>query len=192
MTVVGRREDCDLRIPLGEISRKHCRFIKDGDSLRIEDLGSSNGTFHNGERVQEAIVGPGDTVQVGSIAFVVQIDGAPVDEELTPVRASTQETSKVVSEVDADGSGGEIPMDEPADSGAIPIGDQSASGAVAATSDLERDGNADAEEFDPMAFLTGGDSQGPGASGANIDSDQSKYDADVDAEQSNYGQNAEA
>src|SRR5262245_14722719 len=39
VTVIGRREDCDFRIPLGEISRKHCRLLKDGDSLRVEDLG---------------------------------------------------------------------------------------------------------------------------------------------------------
>jgi len=55
MTVIGRRQDCDLMIPLGEISRKHCRIIRDSDSLRLEDLGSSNGTFHNGRRVQEAV-----------------------------------------------------------------------------------------------------------------------------------------
>lgn len=85
MTVIGRREDCDLRIPLGEISRKHCRLIKNGESLRVEDLGSSNGTYHNGQRVQEAVIQPGDTIQVGSIAFVVQIDGAPADEEMHPV-----------------------------------------------------------------------------------------------------------
>ena len=45
MMVIGRRQDCDLMIPLGEISRKHCRIIRDGDSLRLEDLGSSNGTY---------------------------------------------------------------------------------------------------------------------------------------------------
>ncbi len=84
MTVIGRREDCDLRIPLGDISRKHCRLIKDGEALRIEDLGSSNGTFLNGERVQESIVNPGDTVQLGPVVFGVQIDGFPSDEELQP------------------------------------------------------------------------------------------------------------
>ena len=32
VTVMGRREDCDLRIPLGEVSRKHCRLIADGEA----------------------------------------------------------------------------------------------------------------------------------------------------------------
>jgi predicted component of type VI protein secretion system len=84
MTVIGRRQDCDLMIPLGEISRKHCRIIRDGDSLRLEDLGSSNGTFHNGRRVQEAVLSAGDTVQVGPVAFVLQVDGVPAEDEMQP------------------------------------------------------------------------------------------------------------
>jgi hypothetical protein len=84
MTVVGRREDCDLRIPLGDVSRKHCRLVKEGDTLRIEDLGSSNGTYHNGQRVQEAVINAGDTIQIGPVVFVAQIDGHPADDELQP------------------------------------------------------------------------------------------------------------
>jgi len=91
IVVVGRREDCDLRIPLGEVSRKHCRFVKDGDALRVEDLGSSNGTFLNGERVQESAVNPGDTVQVGPVMFVVQVDGAPAEDEMRPTARPTPE-----------------------------------------------------------------------------------------------------
>jgi predicted component of type VI protein secretion system len=82
VTVMGRREDCDLRIPLGEVSRKHCRLIADGDTLKIEDLGSSNGTFVNGQRIQESPVNPGDVIQIGPIMFVVQIDGTPADEDI--------------------------------------------------------------------------------------------------------------
>lgn len=89
VTVIGRREDCDLRIPLGEISRKHCRLIKDGDTLQIEDLGSSNGTFKNGVRIQSDVLDPGDTLQVGAVTFVVQIDGVPADDELRPIIAAT-------------------------------------------------------------------------------------------------------
>jgi pSer/pThr/pTyr-binding forkhead associated (FHA) protein len=84
MTVIGRRQDCDLMIPLGEISRKHCRIIRDGDSLRLEDLGSSNGTFLNGRRVQESALEAGDTIQVGPVAFVIQIDGVPAEDEMQP------------------------------------------------------------------------------------------------------------
>ena len=88
ITVIGRREDCDLRIPLGDVSRKHCRLIHDGESFRLEDLGSSNGTFHNGQRVQEATLSAGDSVQVGPVVFVLQIDGVPADDELSPIVAA--------------------------------------------------------------------------------------------------------
>src|SRR5688572_7127904 len=87
MTVIGRRQDCDLMIPLGEISRKHCRIIKEADTLRIEDLGSSNGTYVNGKRVQEAVLSAGDTVQVGPVVFVLQVDGEPAEDDLRPFAA---------------------------------------------------------------------------------------------------------
>src|SRR5947209_508788 len=101
MTVIGRREDCDLRIPLGEVSRKHARLVRDGDSLRLEDLGSSNGTYLNGQRVQEAILTAGDSVQIGPVVFVLQIDGVPADDELAPVIAApaNEEEAGVVAEV---------------------------------------------------------------------------------------------
>jgi predicted component of type VI protein secretion system len=84
ITVLGRREDCDLRIPLSDISRKHCRIIRSSDSVRIEDLGSSNGTLCNGERVTSVALRPGDTLTVGPVTFVVQIDGMPADDHLSP------------------------------------------------------------------------------------------------------------
>src|SRR5882724_9453399 len=77
VTVIGRREDCDLRIPVGDVSRKHCRVVKTEEQAKIEDLGSSNGTYVNGHRVQESPLEPGDWVQVGPVQFVVQIDGQP-------------------------------------------------------------------------------------------------------------------
>jgi predicted component of type VI protein secretion system len=88
MTVIGRRQDCDLMIPLGEISRKHCRIIKEADTLRIEDLGSSNGTYLNGKRIQEAVLSAGDTVQVGPVVFVLQIDGEPAEDDIRPFAAA--------------------------------------------------------------------------------------------------------
>jgi pSer/pThr/pTyr-binding forkhead associated (FHA) protein len=108
ITVVGRREDCDLRIPLGEVSRKHCRIINENDSLRIEDLGSSNGTFVNGERAQEAALNAGDTIAIGPVTFVVQINGVPADEEIQVAGAMGDNSDTNVSLApEADGAGGE-------------------------------------------------------------------------------------
>jgi hypothetical protein len=84
MTVIGRREDCDLRIPVGDVSRKHCRLVRTDDGIRIEDLGSSNGTYVNGERIQESELNPGDTVGVGPVQFIIQIDGVPDEDDMSP------------------------------------------------------------------------------------------------------------
>jgi pSer/pThr/pTyr-binding forkhead associated (FHA) protein len=89
MTVIGRREDCDLRIPLSDVSRKHCRLILNGEKIKVEDLGSSNGTYINGDRIQQSEVGAGDTLQVGPVVFVVQMNGFPADDDLQPVTAAT-------------------------------------------------------------------------------------------------------
>jgi predicted component of type VI protein secretion system len=81
-TTIGRREDCDLRIPVGDVSRKHCRLVLSADNLRLQDLGSSNGTFVNGQRISDTFLNPGDAVAVGPVQFVVQIDGVPAEDQV--------------------------------------------------------------------------------------------------------------
>jgi len=77
VTVIGRRQDCDLCIPLMVVSRKHCEINKTREALTVRDLGSSNGTYLNGKRITEAEVRPGDYLQIGPLAFGMQIDGTP-------------------------------------------------------------------------------------------------------------------
>ena len=106
VTTIGRAEACDLRIPLGEISRKHCTVVIADDGLVIQDLGSSNGTFVNSKRVQQAKLGAGDSVRLASLLFVVQIDGKPAEEELleftekTSGASTSGQTKSVEPEVD--------------------------------------------------------------------------------------------
>lgn len=75
--VIGRQDDCQLRIPSAQISRHHCEIVTGGAGVRVRDLGSSNGTFVNGQKVDSADLNPGDVVGVGSMLFVVRIDGEP-------------------------------------------------------------------------------------------------------------------
>jgi predicted component of type VI protein secretion system len=98
VTVIGRREDCDLRIPLGDVSRKHARLIREPEGMRLEDFGSSNGTYLNGQRVErEAMLQAGDSIQVGPVVFVLQIDGYPTDEELHPITAESAAAAAVMA-----------------------------------------------------------------------------------------------
>jgi pSer/pThr/pTyr-binding forkhead associated (FHA) protein len=89
--VVGRKNTCDLRIPLSSVSRQHCHIQLDNNQVSIHDLGSSNGTFHNGVRVQEAKLVAGDEIVVGPVVFTLVIDGQP--EEMRPVRTIIQNDS---------------------------------------------------------------------------------------------------
>lgn len=75
---IGRADDCKLRIPLAAVSRHHCQMLEEDDELIIRDLKSSNGTFVNKERLtRDRELVPGDLISVGSIVFVVRIDGHP-------------------------------------------------------------------------------------------------------------------
>ncbi|MHC4497504.1 MAG: FHA domain-containing protein [Planctomycetota bacterium] len=77
VTVIGRRSDCDLYAPLTSVSKRHCQLHCDQGVLKIRDLGSRNGTYLNGKRVDEAVVQAGDHIQVGPLTFALQIDGQP-------------------------------------------------------------------------------------------------------------------
>jgi len=77
IVILGRRPDCDVRIPLSIVSRKHCRIIHNDNELTIKDLGSANGTLLNNEPITESPLSAGDLLSIGPIKFIVQIDGRP-------------------------------------------------------------------------------------------------------------------
>lgn len=66
---VGRSEDCDLTLDSPEISRQHAVLEDSGAGYQVIDLGTSNGTFVNGEKVERQLLRPGDRVVLGEIAL---------------------------------------------------------------------------------------------------------------------------
>jgi pSer/pThr/pTyr-binding forkhead associated (FHA) protein len=79
--LVGREEDCHLRPNNDLISRHHCVFALDEYALRVRDLGSTNGTFVNGERIRSGVVlKTGDQVSIGKLEFEVTVRD-PASEE---------------------------------------------------------------------------------------------------------------
>ncbi len=63
--LVGREPNCDITIPSRQVSRHHARFTPTPQGVVLEDLGSKNGTHHNGQLVTEPILlQDGDTVQI--------------------------------------------------------------------------------------------------------------------------------
>ena len=63
--IVGRDETCDVRILSKSVSREHCAIEQDGDSLVLRDLGSSGGTYLNGNRVDKVKLSDGMEIGVG-------------------------------------------------------------------------------------------------------------------------------
>lgn len=89
LTIIGRGENCDLKIPLVSISRRHTEVTFTGKELKAKDLASSNGTYVNSKRINECALKAGDRLVVGPIVFTVQIDGKP--EQIAPIRTRDED-----------------------------------------------------------------------------------------------------
>ena len=89
--IVGRSDSCDIVLPEAGVSREHTRFVTTDDGFYVEDLGSVNGTWVDGE----AVVGPwylkvGDVVKIDEFELTFILDHQPVGSE---VRSPVHEAS---------------------------------------------------------------------------------------------------
>jgi DNA-binding winged helix-turn-helix (wHTH) protein len=83
-SVIGRAPDAAIHIDAGGVSRQHARILVRGSEAQIEDLGSKNGTFVDGQPVNAPrILADGDEVRVGPVALTFRVDpGADVTETM--------------------------------------------------------------------------------------------------------------
>ena len=71
--IVGRDEDCNLKLTDKRISRRHSEIRRSGDHLWIRDLGSTNGTFVNQKKIEQAeLLEPGDRISIGKYKFSIK------------------------------------------------------------------------------------------------------------------------
>lgn len=88
VVLVGRHPECDVRIDLPRISRRHCCLALAYDRVLIRDLGSRNGLRLNGRVIDEAQLNPGDEVAIGPLIFRVEDPEAAALPALFPVKAA--------------------------------------------------------------------------------------------------------
>ena len=113
--LIGREQDCQLRPNSEMVSRHHCVFSVDDYSVRLRDLGSTNGTLVNGERIRKDVVlVAGDRVVIGNLEFelVIRTDVVAAESDSAVLAAlptpspsasheDTQFTDKTVYELPA-------------------------------------------------------------------------------------------
>jgi serine/threonine protein kinase/Leucine-rich repeat (LRR) protein len=91
--MMGRSMDCELRFEVDLVSRKHAMLTINFDHVLVEDLGSSNGTFVNGQPVKEATrIWPNQKIQIGSATVELRRIKSvpPPDGSLAPQTAAMQ------------------------------------------------------------------------------------------------------
>jgi pSer/pThr/pTyr-binding forkhead associated (FHA) protein len=74
LAIAGRHSSADVRLPLPNISRRHCQFLFQNDAWHVMDLHSVNGVFVNGERITHTILHDHDTIGIGTFQFLVRIN----------------------------------------------------------------------------------------------------------------------
>lgn len=77
--VIGRSSELDMVLVEEMVSRKHARIALSDGTISIEDMGSTNGTFVNGEKVQQGTLREGDRVLIGT--NILKVVAAPQDAE---------------------------------------------------------------------------------------------------------------
>ncbi len=89
--VIGRSSDLDMVLVEDMVSRKHAKITTDEKVVSIQDLGSTNGTFVNGEKIRKVDLKDGDRILIGtSIIKLVYVDG-----ELTQSLSETEARSRM-------------------------------------------------------------------------------------------------
>jgi pSer/pThr/pTyr-binding forkhead associated (FHA) protein len=117
LVLVGRKEDCDLRLDHKSISKLHCVIVKTDGLLLLRDLGSTNGTRVNGQRIRRAALLPNDQLQIASVRFSVQFgpDEPPAGPDEYTQQLDGRDLARLVEragpdEPDSDSSDVEIPV----------------------------------------------------------------------------------
>lgn len=65
--IIGRTPDCDIRLSVENVSRRHARIICKNEEYQVEDLGSTNGVYVNGIKIDRCIMRQHDIIEIGGV-----------------------------------------------------------------------------------------------------------------------------
>jgi pSer/pThr/pTyr-binding forkhead associated (FHA) protein len=80
---IGRGHEASLQLRHALVSREHCELFEDRGRIMVRDLGSLNGTFVSGHRVDTAPLLPGQLLTIGTVTLRAIYDGATLPAEAT-------------------------------------------------------------------------------------------------------------
>jgi pSer/pThr/pTyr-binding forkhead associated (FHA) protein len=95
LNVLGRNDDCDIQINHTSISKIHCILVVNEGLITVRDLGSTNGTRINGQRVRRGVLTPNDVIGVAGFKFQYIVG----DLEIQPIPTSENNTSDIVEQI---------------------------------------------------------------------------------------------
>ncbi len=99
--VLGRHVDCDIVLDNDEASRHHAKLVIEASGIRLEDLGSTNGTFLNTREIRRAtIVKGGDIIAIGNQSFLVLTPECSGDTTIFGARIAREASSFVLDKGD--------------------------------------------------------------------------------------------
>jgi pSer/pThr/pTyr-binding forkhead associated (FHA) protein len=125
LIIVGRKEECDLRLDHKSVSKMHCVIVKTDGLLLLRDLGSTNGTRVNGQRVRRAALLPNDQLAVANYKFRIYLGPdappQPIAAALDPAAEHTQQIEPEDIENMLEQMRGRSNRDENKDSAEMPV-----------------------------------------------------------------------
>ena len=74
LLLIGRGDDCDIRLCDHSVSRKHARIEPEDDGYFVSDQQSTNGTFVNGRRIAEMVLSDEDRITIGGAELTVSLE----------------------------------------------------------------------------------------------------------------------
>lgn len=94
---IGRIAENDVSIPDPSVSSKHAEILVTSDSIEVRDLGSTNGTYIDGQLVQQANVSPGQNLQFGNVQIQINTVESAQPSPHSPIRVQLKKESPVVA-----------------------------------------------------------------------------------------------